>query len=103
MLHRLSSPAQAGDPVTTSLSNKTATAVFTGCPACAGHDELEFRSGRSPHALGGGRLDLVGHPRLARAPPRIFVLAEIFLRQRVDVIVGAALGDALHPAAHLDV
>src|SRR6266540_683086 len=33
-----SSPAKAGDPVTTRLS------VITGCPACAGHDKADIAS-----------------------------------------------------------
>src|ERR1700746_3193503 len=38
-VYRSSSPAKAGDPVNTDLSGGTATFVFTGSPAFAGHDE----------------------------------------------------------------
>jgi hypothetical protein len=43
-----SSPAQAGDPVITSVAG-ISQAVDTGCPAFAGHDEVEI-----------GRVDIVG-------------------------------------------
>src|ERR1700736_2766370 len=37
---RSSSPAKAGDPVNSAVSELSAPLVFTGCPAFAGHDEL---------------------------------------------------------------
>jgi len=38
----LSSPAQEGDPVNTAAGDLSAPVAFTGCPACAGHDETVF-------------------------------------------------------------
>src|ERR1043166_4538923 len=60
---RSSSPAKAGDPITTDVSNRTATAMFTGCPAFAGHEEssglrIAFTSLCAGAEAGGGLLHL---------------------------------------------
>src|SRR5690242_702099 len=49
----------------------------------------------------GGRLDLVHHTHLARSAKRILVLAQVFLRERIDMCVGAALRRARHSPANL--
>ena len=49
------------------------------------------------------RRDLEHHTHIARLRPGILVLAEVLLRQRVDMRVGALLGHARDLAAHLEV
>ena len=44
-------------------------------------------------------LNLVHHPRLARLPVRIFVHAQVFFGQFVDVRIRALLGDFNYAAA----
>src|SRR2546423_1351795 len=61
------------------------------------------RGAWSSHRLHGARLDLVHHPHVARLGERVFVLAEVFLGERVDMGAGALLDDAPYPAADLHV
>src|ERR1051326_2952024 len=79
-----------------------APVVRSTTPSFMTPSPVAARSG-SAHRLYGGRFDLVGQARFARPPPRIFVFVDVFLRERIDVRVGAVLGDAPHPAAQLDV
>src|SRR5262245_37482692 len=51
------------------------------------------------HVLGP---DPVDHAHLARRAERV-VLAEVLVRELVDVGIGAVLGDRVDPAAHLQV
>ena len=57
MLCRVSSSARADDPVNTGLSNKTAMAVFTGCPAIAAAG-----SNRTGHGTRGTIYENTGRP-----------------------------------------
>src|SRR4051812_45563224 len=58
---------------------------------------------RSPHALDLLGRDRDGHADLARLAAGVRVLAEVFLGQRVDVIVGALLRHSRHAPADLQV
>src|SRR5437899_11677777 len=51
---RSSSPAKAGDPVNDAVRDLSEPVVFTGCPAFAGHDESELKTGRTRHCGGAG-------------------------------------------------
>src|SRR3982074_240695 len=56
-----------------------------------------------PHRAESVRLDLVHHPHFTRLPVRVHGVAQIFLRQGIDVVIRAVLRDLHYLAADLHV
>src|SRR5262249_1193925 len=61
------------------------------------------RSGAQPIPDADAGLDLAQDAHFARLRVGVFVLPEIFLAERIDVLRGALLSAAPHPPANLDV
>src|SRR6266542_6917033 len=64
-----------------------------------GNATKHFAENASAHARRGRWFDLVHHAHFAGPGPGIFVLLQVFLRERIDVRVRPLLGDALDTAA----
>src|SRR5436853_6571930 len=99
-------PAPLGPtrPMRSRSAIRQVTSRKTSCPP----NPLETSSSwitaaRSPHALDLLGRDRDGHADFPRLAAGVFVLAEVFLGQRVDVVIGALLRHPGHPAADLQV